>query len=638
MKSPIEIQMDNEFPNNHLFNSYGHGMDVEDIPESWFVKKGLSTGYGIQEEFVAEAIEDRNLKVMATTAAKSTAKNGLTNAEQISKDVMKSDRIVIPVEQNAKENPEIHKYLADRGYTVHGEYKAGLAVHQSNPNRPLRIGRILSATGAPESLQKAWENDAVRKGVTKQPETQIVISRHPYDVAAMSSGQHWESCQTLAQKNVLSMSTDPEKNGKPQENGLYSQMVPGIIASGAHVAYHVKNPDDIKEHYKPIGRHTLNVFVSNTGHRILRPSQHYGYPWENFTNTLNDWAEKNFPAKDAVYIRHRDSYPEGDSAIYNFSPEHDEYWKHNPNAESVRNHSSPEVLNQYIDFMRNPPTRHLVSASNLALNPHLTTDMQDKMYRSVKNTGYALDMENAAKVAPERHVDTLLDIYHKNKLSHTGVIHLAQNQNSNADQMHTMIDAYGAGNTNIPGVRKLSKSFPDKSIKILTAIAAHRNADDSHLAKMLELNDFSPENNSDPVKSAKNMADYSNMLENIATKYNSEDIGRKLVSIIPKSGGSEAAKATAPIIRDIAAKHPHLIGRDFDDEQIVQAINKAHFSNADSHKNLVNIAIARNSEKTLRAVAANTKDKELLNKLSKHENPMVSRQAQINMMHSAGNT
>ena len=630
MMTPIEIQMDNEFPNNNLFQQHGHGMDVEDIPESWFVKKGLS--HGLSEEIVSEAIEERGLKAMATKASNSTAKNGLTNAEQISKDVMKSDRIVIPVEQSAKENPEIHKYLADRGYTVHGEYKAGLAVHKSNPTRQLRIGRILSATGAPETLQKAWENDPVRKGATKAPDTQIVISRHPYDVAAMSSGQHWESCQTLAQKNVLSMNPHPDRFGKPQQAGIHSEMVPGIIASGAHIAYHVKNPEDVNEHFKPLGRHTLNVFVSNTGHRILRPSQEYGHPWENFTNTVREWSEKNFPAKDPIYLRHRDSYPEGDSEIYNFSPEHNEYWKHDPDAESLMKNPNHDVLNYYVDTYRSPQGRYSISASTLARNPHLTSEMQDKLYRAIKNVGYQHDMEKSAEFAPERHIDTLLDPYHKNQLSHSGVKNLAANKNANPEQLHSMINLYGAGQTNIPGRRKLSKSFPDISIKILGNIAAHRNADDSHFSKMLELEDFHPSD--DPHKQVKNIVDHQDMLRNIATNYKSEEIGRKLVSVLPKSQGTIVARSTAPIIRDIAAKHSHLIGHEFDDEQIGEAINSAHFTNANSHKNLVNIGLTRNSEKTLKAIAGNTKDKDLLNTLFNHENPMVSRAAQISLMHS----
>lgn len=632
--TPIEIQMDNEFPNNKFFQHHGHGMDVEDIPESWFVKKGLSNG-GMNESVISEAIEDKNLKVMATKAANRYAKNGLTAAEQISKDVMPTDRIVIPVKRFHGENPEIIKYLADRGYSVHGEYKGGLAAHESKPDRPLRIGRILSVTGAPQELQQAWERDPARRGVTSAPETSIVISRHPYDVAAMSSGQHWESCQTLPQKNVLSMSSDPERNGKPQEAGIHSAMVPDIIASGAHIAYQVKNPNDVDEHYKPIGRHILNVYTADNGERILRPSDHYGHKWEDFTRTINDWAEKTFPATQPVYIRHPEAYPEGKSRIYNFSPELNEHWKNSLDSESAYRNPNHEVLQHYVDtFKKNPKGGYPISVGALMQNPHLTNSMQDSLFNSVKDAGYQPYMMKAAEFAPERHIDTLLNLK-KNPLNHDGIESLAKNQNANSEHLHTMLDYYGAGPTAVPGVRKLSTNHPQKSIKILTAITNNKNADDSHFSKMLELEDF---HNLDTQKASENIAEYSDMMKNIASRYRSEAVGRRLAEVLPKSSGNQVANETAPIIRDIAAKHPHLITKDFDDNQIAGAINRANFTDENSHKNLVNIGLSRNSEKTLRAIASNTKDHNLLNRLVNHENPMVSRSAQINLMHSGENS
>jgi hypothetical protein len=37
-------QIDHEFPHNDKHQGMSHGMDVNDIPEAWFVAKGLSNG------------------------------------------------------------------------------------------------------------------------------------------------------------------------------------------------------------------------------------------------------------------------------------------------------------------------------------------------------------------------------------------------------------------------------------------------------------------------------------------------------------------------------------------------------------------------------------------------------------------
>lgn len=38
----LRNQIDNDFPHHAAYKSVDHGMDVNDIPESWFIDKGLS--------------------------------------------------------------------------------------------------------------------------------------------------------------------------------------------------------------------------------------------------------------------------------------------------------------------------------------------------------------------------------------------------------------------------------------------------------------------------------------------------------------------------------------------------------------------------------------------------------------------
>lgn len=152
-----------------------------------------------EESPLTEALATASAKAMATKAAASTAVSGVTKAQQISRDIFPEgqDRIVIPYERNLEPNSDVVKHLEANGYKI-TDYKAGLAAKHSEENRPIRIGKILNRTGASNELFHKFDKDPARQGI-KTNEHHIVISRHPYDVAAMSSGQNWESCQTLKQ-------------------------------------------------------------------------------------------------------------------------------------------------------------------------------------------------------------------------------------------------------------------------------------------------------------------------------------------------------------------------------------------------------------------------------------------------------
>lgn len=614
-----------EFPNHDHYHYNGHGMDIDDIPESWFVKKGLSVG--LNEETLEEAIQSKSLKAMATKAAKSTN----YAAKEISKDVMPTDRITIPVERTVTENPDIINHLKKHGYTIQGEYVKGLAVHHSNPNRPLRVGRILSATDAPQSLQKAWENDPARRGIISAPQTHVVISRHPYDVAAMSSGQHWESCQTLAQKDVVN-----PKTGEVQENGLYSKMVPGIISSGAHIAYHVHDPEDIDKNFKPIGRHTLNVYVSPTGHKILRPSEHYGDEWEGFSSTVKNWAEKNFPMKDAIYTRHQDAYPEGANTINNYAPEHDEYWKNNPDGYSINQHPSNDVLDHYVGLVK----EGRIPAHILLQNKNITDEQQDKVVGNVLNSvNYNMrNIEDLAHYAPlsEKSISRILDKYP----SYNTVRGLATQQNTSKDQLHEILDRYAAGQTNIPGLRRMPNEQHHLETQILERVSAHKNADDSHFNKILELENFHPDHYNNIAKNegstavnaekSFNLIDHKDTIQSIANRYHSEDIGKRILNFLPLEDNHPVTKIrNGSIIARIAEKHPHLIDNSIDDGVIARAIKVPGVAS----KNLVDIALRRGTKEPLKAVAGYSKDRDLLNKLAEHPDQEISNAAKINLMH-----
>ena len=70
----------------------------------------------------------------------------------------------------------------------------------------------------------------------------IIISRHPYDIAGMSTGRGWRSCMHL-------------------EDGQFNEYVPQTIAAGGLIAY-LCNEDD-KNIKNPKGRVLIKPFAPN---------------------------------------------------------------------------------------------------------------------------------------------------------------------------------------------------------------------------------------------------------------------------------------------------------------------------------------------------------------------------------------
>lgn len=101
-------------------------------------------------------------------------------------------RIFIPVVSNdntsLEPNPQIKQFLDQQGFEII-DYTKG-QVKKKYDGRTLRLGKVL-----PDELKQTFANDPSRQATKK--ETMAVISRHPYDLAGMSTGRGWTSCQNL---------------------------------------------------------------------------------------------------------------------------------------------------------------------------------------------------------------------------------------------------------------------------------------------------------------------------------------------------------------------------------------------------------------------------------------------------------
>lgn len=317
---------------------------------------------------------------MANKASKYSMQFNKTQAEIISQHVIPlgHDTTVLPLERDtATPHPDVEEHLDRHGYDVH-DYMKGLAIKKGEKKNPISIGKVLARTDAPQSLKTAYEKDPNRQGIDSN--VHVVISRNPVHVAGMSTHQNWESCQTLGGGGKYIDSDGKTRNLDKQDIGGSSEYVKEDIASGSHIAYLVHKPEDVDVHYKPIARILLKPYMSRHGHVILKPMQTYGEEWNGFHSTVAKWADKHFSMKDPEYTMDNTVYQDGPKKVYNFAPEHDEYWKKNQTNSSLMMHPSDEVITHYIEDTKNQKpgiteegnNRHRSHIfSEIAKNPHI---------------------------------------------------------------------------------------------------------------------------------------------------------------------------------------------------------------------------------------------------------------------------
>jgi len=169
---------------------------------------------------------------------------------------------------------EIQNTLSEKGYEVQ-DYKAGLA-KEKNGKRIMKIGKLL-----PPDLQQKFANDKSRQA---QDEYMVVISRHPYDIAGMSTDRGWVSCMNL-------------------RDGINRHYVAVDVKEGTIIAYLVKTTDiDIKN---PVGRISIKPFIELNTREIVFGAEDrvYGTDVPGFKKTVINWVNytnKKIITKDMI--------------------------------------------------------------------------------------------------------------------------------------------------------------------------------------------------------------------------------------------------------------------------------------------------------------------------------------------------
>lgn len=193
------------------------------------------------------------------------------------------DRVVIPLkdpsEGNVEPHPAVKEHLDHHGYAV-SDYQAGKA--KDKYGRDVNIGKVLNKTNAEKHVVSAFLTDPNRSHKRLHDDMQVVISRHPHDVAGMSTGKDWTSCLDM-------------------KGGINKHLLPDELHQGTHVAYLTKKGDDVAR--APLARIALKPYrEEKTGRQVLVPEHKiYGNAAGSFEHTVNSWTNEHFPLKDNTF-------------------------------------------------------------------------------------------------------------------------------------------------------------------------------------------------------------------------------------------------------------------------------------------------------------------------------------------------
>ena len=190
----------------------------------------------------------------------------------------------------------VKNLLYKNGYKIIN-YKAGLC-SKENDDRPIRIGKVINSLKlhgkAKETCDialKEFKSDP-RRQVGNTKDLMIVISRHPYDIAGMSTDRGWTSCMNL-------------------KTGCNKGYVPREIKTGTLVAYLIKKSDPNIE--KPIARLLLKPYIDDTGTIYLGiDAAVYGTAAAGFKETVEKWLNSVQSDKTGIFTLSTDVYRDAD--------------------------------------------------------------------------------------------------------------------------------------------------------------------------------------------------------------------------------------------------------------------------------------------------------------------------------------
>jgi len=198
-------------------------------------------------------------------------------------------------EEKLKPPSEINRFLFNKSIEL-VDYKKGLV--KDKYGREVKLGKVLKEN--PELLKKF--NEDPQRTASKDQKYKVVISRHPYDIAGMSTGRGWTSCMNL-------------------EHGENREFVPMDIHEGSLVAYVIKSTDTNITH--PVGRYIIKPYLKKySNDKIFKvdPTS-YGTKIPGDLKVINSWLDDANKDKElGKYTLNQNLYQwDLPTHVYNFS-------------------------------------------------------------------------------------------------------------------------------------------------------------------------------------------------------------------------------------------------------------------------------------------------------------------------------
>lgn len=183
---------------------------------------------------------------------------------------MAVDRIYLDItnESLSPIQQEIETYLTNEGYKI-TNYRDGLAEKiEEEGGNVYKMGKLLKSN---PKLSDNFVDDPCR---SCKGRLLAVLSRHPHDILAMSTGRRWEACTTYGKEG-------------------FDKYAKADLAGGSIAAYliHAGDPG-IRD---PLARILIKSYENQeTGEEALIPNITYGREFEPFSDTVMGFLESTY--------------------------------------------------------------------------------------------------------------------------------------------------------------------------------------------------------------------------------------------------------------------------------------------------------------------------------------------------------
>jgi hypothetical protein len=468
------------------------------------------------------------------------------------------DRMEIPLQMDEAPiipHPDVQKHLEDNGYTI-SDYRGGYATDKYG--RSTSIGKILNKTKAQPSISNAFLNDPQR-AASSVDQPKIIISRHPHDVAGMSTDRGWRSCMSMG-------------------SGCNEHYLLHDIQQGTHVAYLVRPDDnDIK---KPMARIALKPFHSGSEeesnylsamihgdkplpqssepHTILRPeSSVYGIggkerdEYDNkptgidegivgaFKKSVRNWANQNFPMKEnATYIKNDDVYnDDGKNVVMPFEKQ---IKSNMPGivASAFEEHSD-KITPEHVEFGINHADPYVRGAA--VSHPLSTPEQVLKISHDPRGSARSPALRNP-KLPQSRLEDVLFNKQQVGDYEDDDRYNALKNPNLTSDMLHKILtdredelrdDAIAHPKVSSKTLGELSRSKDYRDSIFMGKVLKHKNFTAEHISDYLDNPNISAHMKQKVFKNPNVTAEHVNKI--LEDKYSTSDLVVSALSH-PKAG------------------------------------------------------------------------------------------------------